>query len=72
MMDKLPKILRDALAGKRPEFQEEMAKAYLEADEDTQADILAFFESGGPEIIRQLVLRDQDGTPTANDLEKLL
>lgn len=36
----------------------EMARDYLEYDDDTRADILAFYESGGPEIIE--AIRESD------------
>lgn len=49
-----------------------MALRYLRADEETRADYLAFHESNGPERVRQIRLKHEDGTPTAADLEKAM
>ncbi len=59
---------RDLVAQGNLLFAWEMAARYLAADADSRADMLAFHESSGPEVIRQLKLRDADGTPTAADL----
>jgi hypothetical protein len=64
--------MKDALRAQEPDFAEEMLLAYLEGDEAEQADIRAFFDSNGPakvEECKQEILRDEDGTPTARDLE---
>lgn len=65
--------MRDALRAQRalqPEWAEDYARDYLAADPETQADLAQFFEDDGPEIVRQLKVRDEDGTPTAADLER--
>lgn len=41
-----------ALADEDPAFAAEMTQRYLEADGTTRADILSFFESGGPKMIQ--------------------
>lgn len=64
--------MKDALRAQEPDFAEECLLAYLQGDEATQADIVAFFDSGGPEMVenvKQEIQRDEDGTPTARDLE---
>jgi hypothetical protein len=64
--------MKDALRAQDEDFAEEMLLDYLAADEPTQADIRAFFDSGGPRMVeeaKQEILRDEDGTPTARDLE---
>ena len=55
-VDLLPADMRAALlAMDDPEWAEEMARQYLDADEESRADIRAFFDSGGPEMIEDAV-----------------
>jgi hypothetical protein len=63
--------MKDALRAEEPDFAEEVLLDYLKADADSQADIRAFFDCGGPAMVeraRQEITRDEDGTPTAKDL----
>lgn len=71
-ISQLPQEIQTALAGYDEAFKESMALSYLRSDSTGQADILAFIQSNGFEKARQMSLRDYDGTPTANDLKKLL
>lgn len=67
-----PDVRRDLIAqaeGGNFDFAEECLYRWLEADEDTRAEIAAFHESDGPEKVRQVGLKHEDGTPTAADLE---
>lgn len=69
--DDIPEPMRSALERVEPinpELAAESADAYREADDITRADILAFFESDGPERVRQVRLRHEEGVPTASDL----
>lgn len=65
----LPKVIQDALVGQPRELIDDTLKTWAESDEDTRADILAFFESDGPEKVRQARLKHEDGVPTAADLK---
>lgn len=72
LLAQLPEKMREALSHLLPEDAESMALDYLAADEATQADIAAFFDSDGPEKVRNVYqehVKNQDGTPTAKDLE---
>lgn len=69
LLDRLPDPIRKALDGQSREFVEEIALTYLGAPEEAKPDMLAFFESDGPEKVRQVILKHEDGTPTAGDLE---
>lgn len=69
--DDIPEPMRSALervAPLDPALVADSAELYREADDATRADILAFFESDGPEKVRQLRLRHDEGVPTASDL----
>lgn len=65
----LPPKMQEALKSQTPEFAQECAQSYREADEESKADIAAFFESEGPKKVHDLKKRDEDGTPTSDDLE---
>lgn len=72
---KLPEVMRpdfEALIGDDDEFIRDMAYMYLNADEEAQADIRAFHKFDGPEVVRQLHIKHEEGTPTAHDLEEML
>jgi hypothetical protein len=65
----LPDEMRDALADQKPEFVAEMIERWRVADEETRADILAFFESDGPRRVHEAKVKHEDGTPTSADLD---
>lgn len=67
--------MKDALRAQDEAFAEECLLAYFDGDAATRADIVAFFDSGGPEMVenvKQELKRDEDGTPTARDLDAWL
>lgn len=69
MTDELPEIILAALAERNdPELEADTRRMWADADSLARVDILAFFESDGPEKIRQCHLRREDGIPTAHDL----
>jgi len=68
----LPEQLQAALLLLSEGDAVEAARQYREADPDDQAGMLAFIDSGGPEMCRQLRVEHEDGTPTAASLERLL
>lgn len=64
-----------ALRAQEPAFAEELLLSYLSSDATAQRDIEAFFTSDGPEKVeacRQEIVREDDGTPTAEDLGRWL
>jgi len=66
----LPEPMRAAVEAQESNFAGEMAQRYLLApDEETRADILAFFESDGPRKVHESKLKHNDGIPTSADLE---
>lgn len=67
--DDLPPKMREALERQTPEFARECAESYRAADEESKADILAFFESEGPRVVHEVKLKYEDGTPTSEELE---
>jgi len=67
----LPESIRGELAPTPLRFKLEMAWRWLTSDEADRADMTAFCDSGGPEQIRQLHLRQHEGVPTANELEQI-
>jgi len=69
VLAELPESIRDNLAPTPLRFQLEMAWRWLTSPKADRADMTAFCDSGGPEQIRQLHLRQHEGVPTANDLE---
>lgn len=67
--------MKDALRAQDDDFAEEMLLDYFDATDAEKRDIRAFFLSDGPVVIEehhQEIQRDEDGTPTARDLEKWL
>lgn len=68
-LDKVPGIMREALEELDPIEAEEIARDYIEADPDGQADMLAFFVSNGPKKVADSVAFLCDGTPTSGELE---
>lgn len=68
LLERVPEPMRSALREQEPDFAEELALDYCRASEAGKADILAFFESGGPRMVHEAKLKRQDGTPTSADL----
>lgn len=72
--DDIPEPMRSALIEQveldNEAFALDMAADYRKADKHTQSDILAFFESDGPEKVRQVRLKHEDGILTAADLKE--
>lgn len=68
-LNKLPGVLRDALRLQSPDFAQECARAYLDADEPSRADILAFFESDGPRKVHEAKQHIEHGIPTSEEIE---
>lgn len=62
VVDLTPEPMRAALR-EQGRLGLELARDWLEADDDTQADILAFFASDGPAKVQKIVedLEDGDG-----------
>lgn len=69
-LEQLPEAMRDALEGQEPEFAAELARAYLEADERTQADMFDFFERDGLRLVREAILLGFADVPTSAELER--
>lgn len=67
----LPHSIADALAEHLDDipFVAEQALKYIEGDEADRADILAFHESDGVNLIHQAHEKHENETPTAADLE---
>lgn len=68
LLAQLPTRMAEDLKEQDPTFARELAVAYLDADPATQADMAAFFTSGGPKMVHDLKVEHEDGTPTAADL----
>ena len=67
----LPGKMAEALdADDNPQFIAEMLGRYLLADEDSKADIIAFFDSDGPAILEDVHVRETTATPTAEELSE--
>lgn len=69
-LSELPEVIREALEGQPVELVTDTVETWRNADEETRADILAFFESDGPEKVRQAKLKVEGGVPTVADLER--
>lgn len=69
LLAKIPEPMRSDLREQEPELAAEIACDYLAASPESQADMLAFFESEGPRRVSEAKQRDEDGTPTSSDLE---
>ena len=67
--EELPRVLTEALALLSEHDAAEALKEYQGGSEGDRAGMLSFLESDGPEQFRQLRLSDDEGTPTAGDLE---
>lgn len=67
-----PGVRRDLVAQARTNiaFAWEMAAKWCVADGESRADIAAFHESDGPEMVRQAKVKHIDGVPTVADLER--
>ena len=66
----IPACMADDLAAEGaddPEWLEEMVRMYLDADEVSRADIRAFHESGGPEMVQDAIDRLGPGEEAARD-----
>lgn len=50
---KISPEMAEALRYQRAEFAREIRRLFKAADEDTQADMLAFFDSGGPRKVER-------------------
>ena len=74
LLAKLPSPIREAMeaAGFDDGWKEATAMDYLASDEEDQAGMLEFVTGGGPEFCRQLKLKHEDGTPTADDLGQMI
>ena len=72
-LERLPEgLMKEALREQEPEFAEERAQKWLEADSITRRDIEAFFESDGPKKVHQAKLKVREGVPTSADLNRML
>lgn len=70
LLEKIPEPMRSDLREQDPVFAAEIARDYLAASPESQADMLAFFESDGPRRVGEAKQREEDGTPTSGDLER--
>lgn len=69
LLNRVPAALREALLKLNDEEKAlDLARQFLDSDEEDQAGMMAFVASGGPRRIRELRVKRQDGTPTAADL----
>ncbi len=68
----VPESLQEALKTLSVADAVGAARAFLEANEEDRAGMLAFIDEDGPRRVRELRVRDEDGTPTAADLEDWL
>ena len=71
-MTELPEELIKALVYLSEEDREAALRTYLEASPEDREGMLAFLVSRNLEHVRQLHLENEDGTPTASDLEEWL
>jgi hypothetical protein len=69
LIERLPEVMRGPFRDQDPIFAREMAVTFLDASDETKADIEAFFASDGPRRFREHKLKHEDGTPTSDELE---
>lgn len=71
-VDRLPEgRMKDAIMSRPEHLAEEFARRYIEADPVSRMDILDFFASDGPKMVRESRLKVSDNVPTSDDLNKL-
>tara|TARA_R110002072_G_scaffold128623_9_gene266461 strand:+ start:327 stop:611 length:285 start_codon:yes stop_codon:yes gene_type:complete len=72
LLETVPAALAELLRHLDDMDAAEIAAAYLDGDETERIEMLAFVESDGPRRASEIHRRNQDGTPTAADLEAWL
>lgn len=70
LLAQLPVEMADALRAQGPEFAEEIARDYLAADSETQAEMASFFAEEGPRRVHESMLKMDQAIPTAADLSR--
>lgn len=72
MYPKLPECLVDAMKEEEPVFALECVWRYKIASPEGRLDMASFYDSGGPNMVRQVRLRAEQGVPTSEDLRRAM